>query len=174
MFCPKCATQNLEGASFCRSCGANISLIPQALAGQSLEPTYDDSRSARRARRRGKELSLDHSFKNIFMGIAFLIVAIALSRTIGSGWWFWMLLPAFSMMGTGIAQYIRLKEQEKRNLIATSGVQSFPDRSNYVPPKNLSAPGTGQLRPPVSSVTEGTTRHLGVEAPTRHFDAEEK
>ena len=34
MFCPKCATQNLDGASFCRSCGANISLIPQALAGQ--------------------------------------------------------------------------------------------------------------------------------------------
>jgi len=174
MFCPKCATQNLEGASFCRSCGANISLIPQALAGQSLEPTYDDSRSARRARRRAKEPSLDHSFKNIFMGFAFLIVAIALSRSIGAGWWFWMLLPAFSMMGTGIAQYIRLKEQEKRNLIATSGAQSLPDRSNYAPPKNLSAPGTGQLRPPVPSVTEGTTRHLGVEAPTRHFDAEEK
>jgi hypothetical protein len=174
MFCPKCATQNLEGASFCRSCGANISLIPQALAGQSLEPALDDSRSGRRARRRGKELSLDHSFKNIFMGIAFLIVAIALSRSIGAGWWFWMLLPAFSMMGTGIAQYIRLKEREKRNLMAPSGMQNFPDRSNYSPQKNLSAPGTGQLRPPVPSVTEGTTRHLGVEAPTRHFDAEEK
>jgi hypothetical protein len=107
------------------------------------------------------------------MGIAFLIVAIALSRTIGRGWWFWMLLPAFSMMGTGIAQYIRLKEQEKRNLIRTPGIQSFPDRSNYAP-QNLSAPGTGQLRPPVPSVTEGTTRHLGVEPPTRHFDAEEK
>ena len=39
MFCPKCATQNLDGASFCRSCGANISLIPQALAGQPLQPS---------------------------------------------------------------------------------------------------------------------------------------
>ena len=34
MFCPKCATQNLDGASFCRTCGANISLVPQALTGQ--------------------------------------------------------------------------------------------------------------------------------------------
>jgi len=30
------------------------------------------------------------------------------------------------------------------------------------------------LMPPVPSVTEGTTRHLGVEAPTRHFDADQK
>ena len=27
---------------------------------------------------------------------------------------------------------------------------------------------------PVPSVTEGTTRHLGVEAPTRHLDADER
>ena len=175
MFCPKCATQNLDGASFCRSCGANISLVPQALAGQPLPTELDDSRMGRRARRRGKELSLDHSFKNIFMGIAFLIVAIALSRSIGAGWWFWMLLPAFSMMGTGIAQYIRIKEQEKRNYLVTPpGVQAFPERANYVPPRTLSAPGPGELRPPVPSVTEGTTRHLGVETSARQSDAERK
>src|SRR6201988_2342147 len=113
MFCPKCATQNLDGASFCRSCGANISLIPQALSGHVPQQSLDDSERHGR-RRGGKELTLDHSFKNIFMGIAFLIVAIALSRTIGQGWWFWMLLPAFSMMGTGVAQYIRIREREKR------------------------------------------------------------
>jgi len=28
----------------------------------------------------------------------------------------------------------------------------------------------GELKAPVASVTEGTTRHLGVEAPTRHLD----
>src|SRR4029079_10424601 len=164
MFCPKCATQNLDGASFCRSCGANISLIPQALAGQV--PQYeetDNSRAARRARRRGKELSLDHSFKNIFMGVAFLIVAIALSRSIGAGWWFWMLLPAFSMMGTGLAQYIRVREREKRAALMRPPVaHAFQEQPR--PP--------GELRAPVASVTEGTTRHLGVEAPTRHLDHE--
>ena len=38
MFCPKCATQNLDGASFCRGCGANISLVSQALNGQMTPP----------------------------------------------------------------------------------------------------------------------------------------
>jgi zinc ribbon protein len=175
MFCPKCATQNLEGASFCRSCGANISLIPQALSGQMPEAIPDESRRGRRARRRGKELSLDHSFKNIFMGIAFLIVAIALSRSIGAGWWFWMLLPAFSMMGTGIAQYIRLKEQEKRNMIVSAPLnRTLPDRRTYPEQSNLPPRNTGELMPPVPSVTEGTTRHLGAEAQTRHLDAEQK
>jgi zinc-ribbon domain len=173
MFCPKCATQNLDGASFCRSCGANISLVPQALAGLPVQQEYEDSRTGRRARRRSKELSLDHSFKNIFMGIAFLIVAIALSRSIGAGWWFWMLLPAFSMMGTGVAQYIRIREQEKKNILGTPPrAQSFPDR--FAAPQSLSSSPTGEMRPPVPSVTEGTTRHLGVEAPSRQPDAERK
>jgi hypothetical protein len=33
-----------------------------------------------------------------------------------------------------------------------------------------SVPRTGELMTPVPSVTEGTTQHLGAEAPTRHFD----
>jgi hypothetical protein len=31
-----------------------------------------------------------------------------------------------------------------------------------------------ELRAPVPSVTEGTTRHLGVKSPTRHLDATER
>src|SRR6185369_8484374 len=98
MFCPKCATQNLDGASFCRSCGANISLVPQALSGQLVqepppqEPWFEEG--GYRTRRR-RELTLDHAFKKFFTGIAFLIISIVLSRTIGAGWWFWMLIPAF-------------------------------------------------------------------------------
>jgi hypothetical protein len=168
MFCPKCATNNLDGASFCRGCGANISLVPQALTGQMMQaPVEEVEESGRRHRRRRDkgEATLDQSFKNIFMGIGFLIVAIVLSRTIGQWWWFWMLLPAFSMMGTGIAQYIRVKEREKRTLMAPP-----PARQTFAQPPR--APE--ELRAPVASVTEGTTRHLGVEAPTRQFDANER
>ena len=169
MFCPKCATQNLEGASFCRGCGANISLVPQAMTGQVVQPQPAEEIGdfhGRRRKRREKEASLDSAFKNIFMGFAFLMIAIALSRTIGQGWWFWMLLPAFSMMGTGIAQFIRVRERERRAALAPPPVmaQTFPPQSR--PP--------GELRGPVASVTEGTTRHLGVEAPTRHLDHEPK
>ena len=175
MFCPKCATQNLEGASFCRSCGANISLVPQALTGQIPQAKSDETvpewRRGRRSRRDGKEVSLDQSFKNIFMGIAFLIIAIGLSRSIGYGWWYWMLIPAFSMLGTGIAQYIRLKEKDKQSSIgAAPAVKTLPGRS-IGEPVGLSAPNTGQLVAPPPSVTEGTTRHLGAETPTRHLDA---
>jgi len=168
MFCPKCATKNLEGASFCRTCGANISLVPQAMTGQMMQPQQEPAELTDETcgpRKRGKQLTLDQSFKNMFMGIAFLIIAIALSRTIGAGWWFWMLLPAFSMMGTGIAQYIRVREREKRELLAPP-----PVARAFAEPVRSS----DELRAPVASVTEGTTRHLGVEAPTRHLNATER
>lgn len=170
MFCPKCATQNLEGASFCRSCGANISLVPQALTGELARTAPEEIvTEGRRGRKRAREVTLDKSFKNIFMGIAFLLVAIALSRSTGQGWWFWMLIPAFSMMGTGVAQYIRLKEREKQAFLAApSAARAFPDQSNATA---VTPPRRDDLRSPAPSVTEGTTRHLGVEAPTRHLDA---
>ena len=167
MFCPKCATNNLDGASFCRGCGANISLVPQALTGQMMQaPVEEVEEGGRRHRRRRDkgEVTLDQAFKNTFMGIAFLLVAIALSRTIGQVFWFWFLIPAFSLMGTGIAQYIRVREREKRTLMAPPPApQAFAQQPR--------APE--ELRAPVASVTEGTTRHLGVEAPTRQFDANE-
>ena len=172
MFCPKCAAQNLDGASFCRVCGANISLVPQALTGQLVqtpppEEVVDES-CGRRGRRRA--LTLDTAFKNMFIGVAFLIISIALSRTIGAGWWFWMLIPAFSLMGTGLAQFIRIRDGEKRTLIGPARVQPVMQR-----PEPQSLPRrTDELRPPVPSVTEGTTRHLGVEAATRHLETQER
>jgi len=170
MFCPKCASQNLDGASFCRTCGANISLVPQALTGQLPEPVEEDDGRRRRRGKSGRGLSLEHACKNIFMGIAFLIISIALSRSaMGIGWWFWMLIPAFSMMGTGIAQFVRVKEEQKKRMAAGVPMQSaFPaaHRVNPLPPRN-----TGELMSPPPSITEGTTRHLGAEAPTKHLDA---
>ena len=65
MFCPKCATQNIDGASFCRVCGANISLVPQALSGQPAV-VEDHSRAGRRMRKRGeRKASIEHALKNI-------------------------------------------------------------------------------------------------------------
>jgi len=164
MFCPKCATQNLEGASFCRSCGANISLVPQALSGQLVQPQPPLTESDGACRtKRGRELTLEQPIQKFFLGIAFIIIALVLSRTIGQVWWFWMLIPAFSLMGRGVAQFIRLQDHAKRASLAPPPVgRSFVETPR--PPEGL--------RAPVSSVTEGTTRHLGVEAPTRHLDQE--
>lgn len=168
MFCPKCATQNLEGAKFCRSCGTNVSLVPQALSGQLPEAAPDNPSCFGRDRKRRREPGLDSAFRSAFMGIAFLLVAMALAFSrMGTGWWFWMLIPAFSMMGTGVAQYIRIKEREKRMFqpgnFSQPSLQS-PTNAGAFPARN-----TGELVAPPPSVTEGTTRHLGAEAPTRHF-----
>lgn len=169
MFCPKCAAQNLDGASYCRVCGANISLVPQALTGQLPQASAEGlSRAERRAMRRNREIGLDTAFKNAFMGIAFLLVAMALLFTrIGIGWWFWMLIPAFALMGTGIAHYIRYREIQQRQ---QAGAVSLP--SAYAPPQANSFPhrNTGELISQPASVTEGTTRHLGTESPTRVLD----
>ncbi|HEY2963074.1 MAG TPA: zinc ribbon domain-containing protein [Pyrinomonadaceae bacterium] len=172
MFCPKCATQNLEGASFCRTCGANISLVPQALTGQLAQRPAEDvvEEDCGPRRRRRRELTLDVAFKNIFIGIAFLIISIALSRTIGAAWWFWMLIPAFSLMGKGVAQFIRVREKERSAGIGAPRVPFVPS-AQPVPPTLPRR--TDELRAPAPSVTEGTTRHLGVEAPTRHFETHE-
>ncbi|MCM3871307.1 MAG: zinc ribbon domain-containing protein [Pyrinomonadaceae bacterium] len=173
MFCPKCAAQNLDGASYCRGCGANISLVPQALSGQLSHADVDGlSRSDKRAlKKQDKEASLANACRTAFMGLAFLLVSLALAfSAMGRGWWFWMLIPAFSMLGTGMAQYIKFREDEKRAMLRFQA-QNFqpamqpPAHINSFPRSN-----TGELVPP-PSVTEGTTRHLGAEAPTRHLDA---
>jgi len=152
MFCPKCATQNLEGASFCRTCGANISLVPQALTGKLEQAPAEDGAACVPGRRWNREATLDSAFKSIFVGFAFLVIAIALSRTIGQVWWFWLLIPAFSLMGKGVGGYIRVREKEKRASLAPPPIQR-----TFGQPVN-----TNVLMPPAPSVTESTTRHLNM------------
>ena len=168
MFCPKCATQNVEGASFCRSCGANVSLIPQALSGHlPTEPARNDfDRWSRRKRRR--EPTLDDGIRHLMMGIAFVVVSILIGRYSPGGWtwWYWMLIPAATFLGRGISDIIRARQIKP----ADSGM-SQPQMTNGVRPESLPAPRTSELMSPVPSVTEGTTRHLGTEAPAKHFDS---
>ncbi len=111
MYCPKCGTQNIDDASFCRACGANLSLVPQALAGR-LPETRDESLPTGRKRRRDKEPRIDKAVTNVFMGVAFLLVAFMVKNYAPAGfmWWFWMLIPAFSLMGGGVAEFMRLRQ----------------------------------------------------------------
>lgn len=167
MFCPKCATQNVEGASFCRSCGANISLVPQALSGQlPTAPANDDfDRGSRRKRRR--EPTLDDGIRHLTMGLAFVIISVLIGKYSPGGWtwWYWMLIPAFTFLGRGISEIVRVRQAK-----AAAPMFELPQMSTGVRLQSLPVARTGELMTPVPSVTEGTTRHLGAEAPTRHFD----
>src|SRR4030095_5259835 len=101
MYCPKCAAQNMENAKFCRSCGADISLVPVALTGhlpQAPAAVDDESDDMfRRRRRRGRtarERTYTKAFENIGVGFAFLIIyiVVALYAPAGRFWWFWLLI----------------------------------------------------------------------------------
>ena len=176
MFCPKCATQNMDGARFCRACGADISLVPQAMSGRlpeaqspdvdALGQTGDSIR--RRRRRHSGEPNLEKGIKNIFMGIGFLLVTIMLAfMPMGRGWWFWMFIPAFTMLGGGIAEIARAKLGESLQSSVASPAVAVPpvqQANEFAPRRN-----TSELVLPPPSVTEGTTRHLGSEGPTEHF-----
>src|SRR6266852_5849080 len=173
MFCPKCATQNVDGASFCRSCGANISLIPHALSGQLPTAKADDYRDHDwrddlRKRRRNRPPSIDAGIRNLVGGIAFIVVAIlaGLYSPGGWTWWYWLLIPASTFIGRGISDIIRAKQAGALGAAQQSPQLQAPNPIQIPSPRNTSA-----LMPPAPSVTEGTTRHLGTEAPTQHFDS---
>ena len=172
MFCPRCAAQNLEDAKFCRSCGTDISLVPQAVTGVLAErlAAEDDSSHSRRRRRRehrraNAPVNIERAVRSFFMGLAFIFVAFAARSWGPKGdiWWFWMFIPAFGMLADGVSTYLRLAEEKKRTAAAPpfytppqTAVPHAP-RVNELPQRN-----TGEMIPPPPSVTEGTTRHLGV------------
>ena len=45
MYCPRCATQNLDGAKFCRACGTNLETVALALA--QLDPAQSNKHAAK-------------------------------------------------------------------------------------------------------------------------------
>ena len=181
MFCPKCAAQNVDGASFCRVCGANVSLVPQALAGRlpeaQAESTGIDCWPKGKRRRRGKEVpSLEKGIVSLFMGLGFIAAALAVMFRFPEGFtWGWALFfPAFTMLGKGVAAIVAASKTRSNPPNAFDRPSVAPALHNGADPRlTMETPrrNTGELMPVPPSVTEGTTRHLGMEAPTRHLDS---
>jgi hypothetical protein len=171
MFCPKCGTQNPETGKFCRSCGADISVVTNALAGKiSSADDFAEPENKDKRRNNPDEVFAD-GIKEIFGGLGFVAVAVILALTGiigGKVWWFWLLIPAAAMIGNGIADMWKAKRIEKRIESAANqpNFLSQPPINAALPPTNIEyvAPETryktGDLVPP--SVTDGTTRHLEI------------
>ena len=172
MFCPKCGIENTDTASFCRGCGANVALVPQALTGTLRVPDMTDTRHLSRRERREllkerarerksrKPPSVENAVVPFFGGIGFLCVALAVMLFMPAGymWGFWMFIPAFFMIGSGVSEYLRWKQGDKS--------QQFPA---YTPPSAIPpARAAAAIQPPrptseiyaPGSVTEGTTKLL--------------
>ena len=159
MFCPKCGQQNPESGKFCRGCGTDLGNIPQALSSTAQPKPVQILNS------KGKPISYESAITKMFSGLAFIAVAIAIAFTIGRSWWFWLLIPAFTSLGAGIAQYIQIKNSGNSGVtFAPQPTEIFTPQNNALPPRQTgwAAPEsrykTGDLVP--ASVTDNTTRHL--------------
>lgn len=169
MYCPKCGTQNTDDASFCRGCGANVSLVPQALAGHLPAPVAEGKhgrpkRHKRDEHKRVEPPNLTYAIVKTFIGIAFVIVALSVQdvfQIAGHIWWFWLLIPAAGSLGSGIAEFVRLYQQQ-------TTTPQLPAANAYVPPAVSQSPRAAELPPSrvttdfytPSSVTENTTKLL--------------
>jgi hypothetical protein len=165
---------NLDNASFCRKCGTDMRVVSQALSGNLPMARADEAvdeydRSGGRRRRKRKP-TIESGIRNIFMGIGFVCVSLAVLfyAPAGEVWWFWMLIPAFTMLGGGVGELVRVKRLEKTTLPSLQNPAAMPTtmppvfQTSELPPRN-----TGELMPP-PSVTDRTTRLLRTEVGGGH------
>lgn len=166
MFCPKCGGQNPDEGKFCRSCGTDLGNVSSALSRSPAPLTPQ-----RLVNSKGKPISYESAITKMFSGVAFFAVAIALAFSIGKGWWFWLLIPAFSSLGAGIAQYLQIRRAEKGQMVYSpaapaSLMTESPNAALPAQQAAWTAPEsrykTGDLVPP--SVTDNTTRHLEMDS----------
>jgi hypothetical protein len=161
MYCPRCATQNIDIAKFCRSCGANLSLVPQALSGHLPEgPSDTIEKAIRGAIKRRREPNLARGLRKTSIGFAFLMAVAVIfftKHSVGVGA-IWLLIPAFMLLAKGIGEVITVISEGRgaKQLAAPPAAL----HTNRLSPQ----PSNDPLAPP--SVTEGTTRHLDT-APER-------
>ena len=171
MFCPKCAAQNLDEAKFCRACGADISLVPQALTGQLARAEDDLSEFDERGRSR-----VERGARKLVEGTLFLLLFLCVMFFFRQFWWmtFWFIFPAIAKIGAGVGLLSQHAWRQSGHLpggikgaprVGASETTALPASQTTALPRaslNEIAPAdTSEIVAPPPSVTEGTTRHLG-------------
>ena len=171
MFCPKCGTENPDTGKFCRNCGVDLHTVSAALQGRATAVPYVVD-----PRKRG--VSWDIAITKITTGLAFLLVSLILGFTGKFGaaeWWFWLLIPAFGSLGSGISQVVQLKRiekiengfspQDQQKIAASQNETNLleQNQTNFIESPKKTIYDTDELVVP-PSVTENTTRHLQMNA----------
>jgi len=157
MFCPKCAAE-FDDQKFCRFCGANVSLVPQALTGK-LPPAPEEWRRVRRSRSKSSTPTLESALSKMCTGLAFMACALAILRFMpgGAWWWFWLLIPAFATFGEVIGKWMRIRSEQRAQ--AALPVAN-PNPPIAALPKGATTSSLEQPPQDPSSIVEHTTYHL--------------
>ncbi|MCA1641034.1 MAG: zinc-ribbon domain-containing protein [Acidobacteria bacterium] len=166
MFCPKCAAHNLDEAKFCRACGADISLVPQALTGQLAPVGEDLGEFDERGRSR-----VERGTRKLVQGVGFLIVFLCMMIFFRHFFWmtFWFIFPAISNISAGVGLLSQHAWRQSGHLpggikntsrVGASETTALP----RMDVNEIANADTAEIVAPPPSVTEGTTRHLGAPA----------
>jgi hypothetical protein len=176
VFCPKCGVKNVDDAKYCRACGADISLVPQALTRSLPEGALgvldveEESGGKKRKYKPAKPPTLEKGLSKFMEGVGFLLISlIGYFYFFGAIFlWIWLIIPALANIGEGIGQIIRARSVDN----------TLPPRAPYgggeLAPYSAHAAGelparaTSEIVAPPPSVTEETTRHLGAAGPAKH------
>ena len=168
MYCPRCATETSEiDAKFCRSCGVDLNLVTQAMAGKITWRSHLLNRldhfflSQRQFEER--ENARDGRW-NTFLGVCLLLTGIVGLITEPRLWSIWLFQLFFSFMSLTIGiGNLRLYKRYQRggdppqirpNEPALTLLQIPSEKRNLA-----SSPTATSLAPP-PSVTEKTTELL--------------
>ena len=173
MFCPRCGVDNQDDAKYCRACGADIHLVPQALVGL-LPAELPGAKPEKRSKKKddGDKKLLEKGMENVFVGLAFLVIFLGgLFYLRGAFFfWVWFIIPSLACFGEGLGQLLRSR-REYRLLLARA--HALNDLGAAEPPalyaapqaaRQLVAPDTAEMSESPFSVTEATTRHLNSRA----------
>jgi hypothetical protein len=178
MYCPRCAVQNLDDAKFCRACGADIRLVPQALQGtlhaaldrpETDQPANDGTRRRHREKRYAPA-TVDAALGDIFKGVGLFIIFLTGLFVFRGAFWVtvWFIIPALASVGEGIGQLIRARQEAQARLTASPFADAggaAREFSHAPHGRELSSPDTREIVRVPASVTDVTTRHL--DAPSK-------
>jgi hypothetical protein len=171
IYCPRCGTQSSQAdTKFCRACGADLTLVSQAMGGQLSWRTHLLSRIDNfflsRQEYEERESARQGGW-NIFLGTTLLGISFASLITSAGGTALWIVLLLFSLVSLKIG--IGNLRLYRRYLRGDSPPQIRPNKEDLtlLGINKTESPATrvpAQTKPNLrSGVTETTTALLGKE-----------
>lgn len=172
MYCPRCATQNLDDAKFCRACGTNLETVALALNDQYHPPNREaNEEQAEKSWLEKRSEGTGKIVKGAGLLGASLLIGVALGLFSNQADWIiiwvglvgWMACWGFIELTSGIHALYEsgFMARQLKEKAAGTPLQSSPGAE----PKRLpDAPTTNRLAIP-PSVTERTTELLTNQPP---------